>query len=390
MQNSALSVSATVLLLLLLETGAHILIGMEVFGKIEMTYRRFYISPDVANRKPMFWGDFSKEAGRWRVANASHTAHDCMGNSIPWHSNSVGASDRERSIQKRDSSQKRVAILGDSFMEGMLVNAQYRLSNRLEAGTGHEHLNFAVNGSSPINYYLVYKNIAKRFEHDVVLIGLLPANDFQDYTPDQAYKLVEWPIYRPYWQGTYPAYSLKYSLTAIEQSISRNNRTTGGLLSVVDSVYSQLPIADRLKADILLNSGIFKIVQTLSARWLITKGRLTQYEQFPEANFLAMRYSLEQIVAEAKGRKVVLLSIPIQNDIEAIRNGHKNQLDGRLRKFCDQHHILFVPLLPHFLAYKGNVADLFVTCDGHWSKKGEQFVSDLLLQNRQYRSLLTN
>lgn len=389
-QNTALSVSATVVLLLLLETGAHILIRMEVFGKIEILFRRFYISPDVAKREPMFWGDFSQAAGRWRVANARHTSHHCMGDSIRRYTNSVGASDRERTVLRSDSSRKRVAVLGDSFMEGMLVNIDDRMSNRLESATGREHLNFAVNGTSPINHYLIYKSIAKRFEHDVVIVGLLPANDFQDYTPDEAYKLTEWPIYRPYWQGTYPDYSLKYSLSSIDQSISRNNRTPGEVLNVVDSVYSKLPVTDRLKADILLNSGIVKVVQTLSGRMMITKGRMTQYEQFPEAGLSAMFYSLEQIVAEAKGKTVVLLSIPIQNDVEAIRNGHKNRLDGELKKFCDRHHVLFVPLIPDFLAYKGNVADLYVACDGHWSKKGEQYVADLLLKNRRYTSLLAN
>jgi hypothetical protein len=389
-QNIALSISATAALLLLLEVGAHILIGLDVFGKIPLEFRRFYISLDVSNREPMFWGDFSPAAGRWRVTNAAHLSLSCIGDSIHRHSNAVGASDRERTINRKGPGQKRLAVLGDSFMEGMLVNPQDRLSNRLEAATGHEYLNFAVNGSSPINYYLIYKSIARQFEHDVVLIGLLPANDFQDYTPDQAYKLVEWPIYRPYWQGQYPHYSLKYSLSAIDQSISRNNRTTGGILKTVDSVYSQLSVFDRLKADLLLNSATVKVIQALAARVSTTQGRMTLYEQFPETNFAAMRYSLEQIVAEAKGKKVVLLSIPTQNDIEAIRNGHTNRLDGALQTFCNQHQILFVPLLPSFLTYKGNVADLYVPCDGHWSRKGEQFVADLLLKNPQYSALFTN
>lgn len=120
-----------------------------------------------------------------------------------------------------------------------------RVSNRLETATGREHLNFAVNGSSPINYCLVYKNIAKRFEHDIVLVGLLPANDFQDYTPTEAYALVEWPIYRPYWHGQYPNYGLKYSLNNINQPISRNGQTPAKLIRTVDSVYSQLPFTVR-------------------------------------------------------------------------------------------------------------------------------------------------
>jgi small-conductance mechanosensitive channel len=74
-QNTALSLSAVVFLLLLLEVGAHILIRMEVFGKLEIKFRRFYIGPDVANREPLFWGDFSEATGRWRATNASYVSY---------------------------------------------------------------------------------------------------------------------------------------------------------------------------------------------------------------------------------------------------------------------------------------------------------------------------
>ena len=387
-QNIALSISTIAVLLLLLEVGAHSLIRMGTLGPVDMEFRRYHISPSIASREPLYWGDFSQHSGRWRAARASYSARLCSGDSVFQQTNSVGASDRERTVQKSRPNQKRVITLGDSFMEGMLVNHDDRLSNRLEAVTGREHLNFAVNGTSPINYYLVYKSIAKRFEHDVVLVGLLPANDFQDYTPAEAYTLAEWPIYRPYWHGQHPDYTLKYSLSNIDQSLSHNHQTPAKLLRTVDSVYNHLSFTDQVKASLLLNSGLYKVIQKLSLQVATTKGRMTRYEQFSDAEFGYMRYSLEQLVKEANGKKIVFLSIPIQNDIEAIRNGHKNQLDSRLRQFCDQHGILFIPLLPAFMKYRGNLSDLYVPCDGHWSKKGERFVSDVLLKNPQYQSLL--
>jgi hypothetical protein len=56
-------------------------------------------------------------------------------------SNSVGARDVERA---RTSTRPRVVVLGDSFLEGWGVDEPERLSNRLEAATGVEHLNFAM------------------------------------------------------------------------------------------------------------------------------------------------------------------------------------------------------------------------------------------------------
>lgn len=389
-QNMAVSVTTTVGLLLLLEGVTHCLIGMGVFGPIRVEFRRYHIDRALTdpNRKPLFWGDFSQQAGRWRVANASYSALSCAGDSVYQHTNSVGASDRERTLRLNSTNRQRVIVLGDSFLEGMLVNPQDRVSNRLETATQTEHLNFAVNGSSPINYYLIYKSMAKQFEHTVVLIGLLPANDFQDYTPAVAYTLVDWPIYRPYWAGQYPNYTLKYSLNHINQSISRDHQTPAKLLHTVDSVYAQLGSGDQIKANLLLNSGTYKVICALSDRLSMGHGRMTSYEQFSEAAYRDMRYSLERLVDEAKGKKVVLLSIPIQNDIDAIRQGHKNRLDGRLQEFCNQHDILFVPLLPAFLRSKDRMSDFYVACDGHWSKKGEAFVAHEILTNGHYQALL--
>ncbi len=387
-QNISLSFNTTIICLLLLEGVAQTLVRLGKFDPISLEFRRYHIDPTLNYRPSLFWGDFNEHTGRWRMPNATHTLTSCLGDSLLRFTNSVGASDRERTVQKSDPRQKRVITLGDSFMEGTMVNYEDRVSNQLEVATGCEHLNFAINGTSPINYYLTYKNIAKPFAHDVVLVGLLPANDFQDYTPAQAYTLVEWPIYRPYWQGQYPTYTLRYSLHNIDQSISRNNRQPGKIRQTIDSVYKQLSITDQVKADILLNSALYKVVQKLAGQLALTDGRMTSYELFSDTDFMSMRYSLENLVQEATGKQLVLLSIPTQNDVLAIKNGHKNRLDGQLQQFCTQQGILFIPLLPPFLAYAGNVADLYTSCDGHWSKKGEQFVSDFLLKNPRYRTAI--
>lgn len=84
--------------------------------------------------------------------------------------------------------------------------------------TQNEHLNFGINGTSPINYYLIYKSLAKKFEHDVVIIGVLPANDFEDYSDGDEVSLIQFPIYRPYWKNTNKNYVLKYSLSSVNQA----------------------------------------------------------------------------------------------------------------------------------------------------------------------------
>lgn len=103
----------------------------------------------------------------------------------------------------------------------------------------NEHLNFGINGTSLINYYLLHKHLAKRFEHDVVIIGFLPANDFEDYSDGDEAGLVQFPIYRPYWKSANSGYDLKYSLASINQacgSLAIYNKPKA-IFNTKDSVY---------------------------------------------------------------------------------------------------------------------------------------------------------
>ncbi|GAA4451716.1 hypothetical protein GCM10023189_13960 [Nibrella saemangeumensis] len=385
LQNLTLLLFTALFLLFLLELAAQLLVRSGLFPSIAMYPRRYYIEGGLQYRKPLIWGDMNPASGRWRVPNRADTLITCSGDTFVRPTNAFGALDRERSLVNTNPDKPRVVVIGDSFYEGYMVPAKERVSSRLENLTGIEHLNFAINGTSPINYYLLYKSLISRFEHDVVIIGFLPANDFEDYTDKEAYRLVNWPIYRPYWYGQYPNYQLRYSLSDITQSIYRPTVSQAKLLTVIDSVYAHLPLRQQLKAELLANSSLVQILKTVASRRGQTKTSFTSFEQFDEEAFLYAQYSLEQLFKEAKGKQIILLSTPILQDIQAIRDGKQNRLDSRLRALCDQYGVTFIPLLPEFLAYKGDVSEMYVACDGHWSRKGEAFVADLLQKNSLYQ-----
>jgi len=162
LKNGALCVVAIVFSALLLEiglrAGAHL-------GWIEI---------DI-NPLNGFWADIDPDFGVWHRANVSYT-HEKSCFSVTYTSNSYGALDKERS---RRSPAPRVVVLGDSMMEGLTLGTPQRLSNRLEEMTGIEHLNFATSQTfGPIQYLLAYETLAKKFDHDLVLVGFLPENDF--------------------------------------------------------------------------------------------------------------------------------------------------------------------------------------------------------------------
>jgi hypothetical protein len=384
-QNFSLFIFSGLFFIGLVEGVGHLAIGLKLVNCSSIAFRRFYISPDEAKMSVFPVGDIDPLIGRWRVQNGSYKCVNCAGDSIRLTYNSVGANDRQRSMKKPDSTRKRVLIVGDSFCEGYMVNAPNRVSNILEEKTGLEHLNFAISGANPLNYYLIYKILGKAYETDVLIIGFLPANDFETYTEQQAYRLVEWPAYMPYWQGIYPNYTLRYNLAHVSQSIQYGNHTPATLLKVIDSVYCKLPLSGKLKADLLAHSSIFRLLGELNAKGY-REGRFTRYEQFNTADWTYVTYSLTKLIEEAKDKKIIILSIPTLWDLKALKNGKTNRIDPILTRFCHRNGIGFIPLAPSFLSYKGNPQQLYVACDGHWSVQGESFATDVIMSHPVYRS----
>lgn len=386
-QNLALFTLSGLFFLVLLDGIGHLVLALKLVTSSPFAFRRFYISPEIGNIKPFPAGDLNSVTGRSHVPNGFYQFRNCEGDSIRWLFNSAGSNDRERSVSNPDPTKKRVALVGDSFLEGFMVNTNKRLSTLLEQKTGLEHLNFAVNSSSPINYYLTYKRIVKAYNADILIVGFLPANDFESYRESKSYGLVDWPVYNPYWQGTYPNYQLRYSLASVDQSICYGKHTQVSLRKVVDSVYSVLTLSARLKADFCANSSILRLLSERKARGY-KAGQISSYEQFNEDDWHYASYSLIKLIQEAEGKKVIILSIPTLWDLTALKRGKVNRIDPLLAQFCHQNGVDFIPLASSFLAYKGNLAQLYVPCDGHWSVQGEAYAADVVFHHPVYQALV--
>ena len=157
-----------------------------------------------------FWFDLNPDFGTCHLPNHSYRQRKgCY--DIVYHSNSYGFRDVER---ERFANQSRVVVLGDSFIEGVGVETSERLTNLLEDNTGKPHLNFGMAGNfGPTQFMLAYQSLASSFEHDAVLIGILPANDFIDDDYELGHQGMA-NRYRPYLVGEYPNYELVYFQTA--------------------------------------------------------------------------------------------------------------------------------------------------------------------------------
>lgn len=278
--NVSLSLSSVLFFWFLAELICFCLIQFRLVDAPRPFHSRLLLNKDWRIGRRPFWGDFDRAAGRWRLPNDTLSDVICTGDTVHLKTNQFGMRDRERTLQNL-SGRKRVVLLGDSFVEGYIVEAQQRYSDILENRTRCEHLNFGVNSASVINYYLTYKSLARRFEHDVVLISLLPANDFEDYQLGKKQELLSYPIYRPYWEGQFPYVTLRYSLSDLSQSFVSLYGANKPIHTqqVVDSVYHSMSFTDRMWAELSLNSYLYSCV-------LATAGKMGAYRNQARNSFV--------------------------------------------------------------------------------------------------------
>jgi lysophospholipase L1-like esterase len=387
--NGSLSMLSLLVFWTMGEIFCFLLIRFQLVDAPKPFHSRVHLSTDWISPRLPFWGDFSQSFGRWRRPDDSIIVTPVHGQPVQIRSNSFGMRDRERNPQN-STQHRRVALVGDSFVEGFIVQEQQRYSNLLENKTGVEHLNFGINGTSVINYYLIYKNLVKRFDHDVVLVSILPANDFEDYNDNQKRNLMRYPIYRPYWQGEFPNVRLDYSLADISQSLSTfaNHDKPAQTQQVVDSVYRTLPIKDKVIAELSLNSYLLSCTFYLADQ----VARLRQKEQssytkeFFEDRWPAFIYSLEQLAIESAGKEVIFYTVPVLDDLKAYQKDRTDDLSPRLEKLCQQYGITYINLLPYFYEQgEEQWQKLYQKGDGHWTPEGEKFMAHVLLNHPAYR-----
>lgn len=94
--------------------------------------------------------------------------------------NSFGMRDRERTVGK--SGRMRIAVLGDSFVEGLQVADSETFTRQMEELFDEqvEVLNFGVGGFGTTQAYETYLKKVRPFRPDMVILAFLSANDMRN------------------------------------------------------------------------------------------------------------------------------------------------------------------------------------------------------------------
>jgi hypothetical protein len=291
----------------------------------------------------------------WHPPNG-HFLHQEGCFSFEYSTNSYGARDVERSVY---SQKPRTVVLGDSFMEGFGLPVEQRLSNVLETRTGREYLNFGTGGGfSPLQYALLYKTLASKFDHDRVLVGVLPDNDFHEMDErwmEEHYSDRYFPYYRD------------------DLSIGYRGKF---------DPYPQEGLAKRAQAFFRSYSATYHVVEyILASRVYAAKPHTySGYNDYSETDLARLQKALLDIksTADVRGATLDVFLIPRANDFQRYGAG-EDRLGRVLEAWGRNSGIRVKDLLPEMAARSGgHYRSYFLPCDDHWSAAGTQAAADVL------------
>lgn len=328
------------------------------------------------------WRTEDSPWGPWHRPNAvSRHKTDCF--DVTYRSNSIGARDVEFGV--RQSSKRRIVLLGDSFAEAMGVSLEKSAQSVIEATLNAEVLNFGASGGlGPVQYHLIYEQLARNYEHDGLVIFFLPANDFSDNDYSQwlgngaTYFAEGLEKYRPYYRKiAEDSYEVFYPPNAVKRSrwlqTSRDGSITLGenLKLALATYFWTANVLKTAKYAVHGNPWAAKEPQKIEPSGYFD----AQLEQQKAAI-----HFLKKTIESSPAKQVILVSIPVPSDFARIRSGSIPKDQYWHRQFRDieaasNGRTTFVDLADFAPPDTGG---LFHACDFHWSELGNRWAGEVV------------
>ena len=355
---------------LILEGGAYILTVNQLLPINEKPVSEFHVGAP----RGLTWRNENSEWGAWHKINYQDK-HISACINVEYKSNNYGARDEDFDINITAD----YLLIGDSFAEGYGVNKEQIFESRIEKQYSKNIFNFGSAGHfGPLQEYIIYEKLAKKFKHNELLITFLPANDFTDNDPifwrgRDVIDLTGAQRYRPYWRlkndasfdWFYPERAAKTDCFGCPPPTLRTflirYSYTGNLIRTLELLY---PGYFNYRKD----SELVQDPPTYSG-----------YFDSKEIQQKAALYFYKKIIVESYPTPIKLIIIPAKNDLIRIKNGeiYKNQYWYKeMNAMQNQYsNFKFIDLALHI---PDNYNDLFLSCDGHWSKNGHEWAAKII------------
>jgi len=301
---------------------------------------------------------------------------------VPLQTNTQGFNDKEWTPDK-PADLRRVAILGDSFIAGAELPRNQIMVSRLETrlnnsdGPRCQVMNFGVGGSSTGQQLVLYRELASKYDLDVVIIGFQTESDVYDNSGELASN----PILRCRIGNNGQLEEVRVSAAKQYGSriLNRYSRFYDWQKDMINGFVKQLR----------------RGVQPLRLQHRV-------YDTDPEPRYLrAWKLTgkiLESFQAETSrdGVQLLVVSLPGSRQIYLDRfkqlieqAGKKTKMeddfpDRRLAAICQRSGIPFLSLFPAFRAAapdrdsKVLSQRLFLKGTGHFNRKGHDLAADVI------------
>lgn len=264
---------------------------------------------------------------------------------------------------QKKSNKTRAIVIGDSYMEGLGVNEEDRLSSILEKKLNIPHLNFGMAGKSPSEEYVIYDSVASKYEHDIVLWSLFPSNDLTDDNPANRVP----NNIGPCWDGEYPNYQLKYFPDSAPDILQR-------------------PLWKRIMMNFTYSYNALHKVKNAFAK--NTDYKYSGYFIYTDDQLDRLTFSIIKLSEKAKNKKIIIFCIPSQLDYDTTIVHTRPSIDIPLQKLCDSLNIEYIGLYDEFKHTDTGEPGYFLSCDGHWSEIGHIKAMEAILEkSATYRAL---
>ena len=325
------------------------------------------------------WRTEESDWGAWHKANsATRERQSCY--DTPYYSNEIGARDDSFDHPKN---KKRIILIGDSFAEGFGAKHEEAAQYLIEQKTGAEVFNFGSAGDlGPVQYSIIYEQLAKKYNPDALIIFFLPNNDFTDNDyeywkkTNKTYKSNGTERWRPYYKKTpdgfdtfIPDQATK-TIEAKDPNFANQYLWTHNVYKTIKFILAQRREAAAQNA--LALEGTINLSNF--------KGGYSVYFDATEQEQEAAIFYIRKLIKESNVKQVILVSIPTMGDLGRIASGSKPenmQWYKSFKNFGDSlgKPVEFIDLAKYAPA---DPTQLFWTCDGHWSNYGNKWASEII------------
>jgi hypothetical protein len=318
--------------------------------------------------------------GAWGIPNAvSRHIKECF--DVEYRFNSFGARDAERT-ETAPASGRRWLVLGDSFVEGFGISASERITNELEKRLGKEFLNFGMSGSlGPLQYLLLYRELAQKFEHDGLIVGFLASNDFTDNNVTywmETYGAAHARRYRPYLVSDADGRSIRYGFAG--EGVPR------------DDLNEPPPLASPASPAVDTSTGLQRLIRKIS-QWstTVTLARHVRKRMSPGAErggyfvddrdlIADAKWAMSELATAAGNRKRIVLVFPGDADLHRRAKTSKTG-SVEFNSFLSDLRQSGWTVIDTAEAFEPlpRGADITLGCDPHWNARSNQHVVDFLI-----------